>query len=138
MPIASLRRPRIHIPGRRLLTALPLIALPVLLAVDLASVALVHLSVPDDAGEAARAGVSAVQFERSATPQQAQLAFNAATQVADLHRMTLDRESFTVYADGAVKLTASKKAPTLLFKHLPRLKDLTTASETVTISRSNW
>lgn len=138
MSLAPSRPRRVYLPGRRLLTALPLVALPVMIAIDLASVALVQLSVPDDAGEAARAGMAAVQFERSATPQQAQIAFNAASQVADLHRMNLDRESFTVYADGAVTLTASKKAPSLLFKHLPRLKDLTTSTETVTVSRPNW
>lgn len=138
MSLAPSRARRVYLPGRRLLTALPLVALPVVIAIDLASVALVQLSVPDDAGEAARAGMAAVQFERSATPQQAQIAFNAASQVADLHRMNLDRESFTVYADGAVTLTASKKAPSLLFKHLPRLKDLTTSTETVTVSRPNW
>lgn len=138
MPITAPRLPRVHIPGRRFVTALPLIALPLVVAVDLASVALVHLSVPDHAGEAARAGMAAVQFERSATPQQAQLAFNAASQVADLHRLNLHREGFTVYADGAVTLTASKKAPTLLFKHLPGLKDLTTSTESVTAARPNW
>jgi hypothetical protein len=138
MAITAPRLPRVHVPGRRFITALPLIAVPLLVAVDLASVALVHISVPDDAGEAARAGVAAIQFERSATPQQAQLAFNAASEVADLHRLTLDRESFTVYADGAVALTASRKAPTLLFKHLPGLKDLTTSTESVTVGRPNW
>lgn len=138
MSLASPRQRRVHIPGRRLLTVLPLIALPIVLAVDLASVALVHLSVPDNAGEAARAGMSAVQFERSATPQQAQIAFNAASQVADLHGLTLDRDSFTIYADGAVMLTVSKQAPTLLFKHLPGLKDLTISAETVTAGRPTW
>lgn len=129
---------RVYIPGRKLLVALPLIGLPIVLAGDLASVALVKLAVQDDAGEAARAAMAAIQFDRAATPQHAEIAFNAASDVADLHRLTLDRESFTIYADGAVMLTATRKAPSLLFKHVPGLRDLTVSTETVTADRPTW
>ena len=132
------RKPRRYVPGRRLLTALPLLVLPVLLAADLASLALVRMSVPDDAGEAARAGVIATQFDRSATTQTAGVAFQAANEVAALHRMDLDRESFLVSADGSVRLTARRDAPTLLFKRLPWLRDHTEATATVTAVRPTW
>ncbi|GAA0635601.1 hypothetical protein GCM10009547_44690 [Sporichthya brevicatena] len=132
------RRRLFYVPGQRFLVLLPMIAAPVVLAIDLASVALVHLSLTDDAGEAGRAGMARVQFERTATPQSAEVAYDAATEVAKVHDIEIDPASFTVYADGAVTLKATKRAPTLLFKHVPGLKDLTEATETVTVSRPRW
>lgn len=133
-------RPRhsVHIPGRRLLTLLPLIALPVLAAADLGSIALVRLAAEDDAGEAARAGMTAIQFGQKATPEAAEVAYAAAASVAKLHRQIIDQQTFTIYADGAVKLTATRHSPTLLFQHLPGLRGLTDSTVTVTINRPNW
>lgn len=138
MPTTARPRVQVSLPGRKLIVAIPLIGLPVLLAVDLASIAVVKLSVPDDAAEAARAGVSAIQYERSPTPQTATTAFDAATDVAELHRIDLDEKSFTVFADGAVRLTASRNAPTLLFKRLPWLRDHTQTTVTTTVDKPNW
>ncbi len=138
--MATISRPRtrVRLPGRRLVVAIPLIGLPLVLAGDLASVALVKLTVPDDAAEAARAGVTAVQYDRTPTQQTALAAFTAAREVAALHRMQIDEKTFTVYADGAVKLTASRNAPTLLFKRLPWLRDHTETTTTTTVDRPNW
>jgi hypothetical protein len=131
-------RSRRSIPGRRFLTVLPLAALTVALAADLGSVALVKLSASDDAGEAARAGVGAIQYERSATPQTAQAAYDAAEQVASLHRLDIDQATFVVHADGKVELTAHRTAPTVLFKHLPGLRNLTETTVSVTADRAEW
>ncbi|WP_019874587.1 hypothetical protein [Sporichthya polymorpha] len=132
------RRPRVYIPGRKLLTGLPIVALLVVGGADLASVALVKVSVPDNANEAARAGVMAVDGRDMATPRTAETAYNAANAVADLHRMTIDPQTFTVYADGSVELTAHRSAPTMLFKHIPGLKTLTDATVSVRVSRPDW
>lgn len=127
-----------YLPGKRVLLLLPLIALPVLLAGDLGSVALVRLAAEDDAGEAARAGMSAIQFGPTVTPQTAEMAYRSASEVAELHRLTIDQQSFTIYADGAVKLTATRTAPTLVFKHLPGLRHFAVSSTTVMVSRPTW
>jgi hypothetical protein len=132
------RRSRRYIPGRRFITAMPLIALLVACGADLVSVGLVKVSTPDDAGEAARAGMTAIEFDRTATPQTAEAAFRAASDVADLHRMSIDKDSFRVYSDGSVELTGHRSAPTMLFKHLPGLKDLTATTATVKASRVAW
>lgn len=132
------RRTRVHIPGRRLLTGLPIVVLLVLVGADLASVALVKMTVPDDAGEAARAGVTAIDSRDTATPQTAETAYGAANYVADLHSMTIEPDTFTVWADGAVELTAHRKAPTMLFKHLPGLKDLTETTATAKAERATY
>ncbi len=131
-------RRSVHIPGRRLLVLAPMIALPVLVAADLGSVALVRMSVPDDAGEAARAGVTAIQFDRTATSTTAATAYQAANGVAALHRMDLDEQTFKVFADGSVQLTAHRKAPTVLFKRVPWLRDHTDVTATATAHRSTW
>lgn len=131
-------RRSIYFPGQRLLVMLSLIALPVLLAADLGSVALVKVSVDDGAGEAARAGMSAIQFSGKPTPVEAELAYRAAAEVAELHDLVIDQQSFTIYADGAVKLTATRNSPTLLFKHLPGLRDITDSTVTVTVTRQGW
>lgn len=134
-------RPRlpVQIPGRRLLVLGPLIALPILIAADLGSVALIQLSVPDDASEAARAGVSAIAFNSgTVTPATAEVAFDAANDVARLHRLDLDRETFTVYADGSVELSAHRTAPTLLFKHLPWVGDHLDVTSQTKASRPSW
>lgn len=134
----TLPRPRVHIPGRKLIAGVPLVALLIVGAADLASVALVKLSAPDDAGEAARAGVTAIQYDRSATPQTAQEAYDAAKEVAQLHRLDIDEKSFVVHADGSVEFTARRSSPTLLFQHLPGLRDLTETAVSVSATRADW
>ncbi len=127
-----------YFPGARVLVALPMIALPTVGVADLGSVALVHLSVPDDADEAGRAAVQALQFSRTATPKDAEIGFNAAKSVTDLHHQHLDPQSFTIYRDGSVRLTVSKTAPTILFKRLPGLKGLTHTTTTTTVARPHY
>lgn len=125
-----------HIPGSRILTMLPLIALPVAIVADLGSVTVVQLSVPDDAQEAGRAGTQAIAFKvnpTAATPENVQAAFTAASTVASLHRQVVDPETFTVFKDGSVQLTVSKTAPTVLFKHIPWLRDLAVSKSTTTV-----
>jgi len=132
-------RRRIYIPGRRLLLGVPAVVVPILLAADLGSVALVRMSVPDDADDAARAGVSAIGFNSGpVTPTTAETAFKAAEDVAHLNRMDLDRQTFTVFADGSVELSAHRKAPTLLFKHLPWVKNHLDVTSTTKVNRASW
>lgn len=138
MPTTAISRRSFNIPGKRMFVVLPMIVLPVLVAGDLGSVALVKLAVEDDAGEAARAGMMAIQYDQKATPAAAEAAYAAASSVADLHRQEIKKDTFTIYADGGIKLTATRKAPTLLFKHLPGLRDLTESTVTVTASRPTW
>lgn len=124
--------------GSRVLTLLPLVALPIVAAADFGSIALVRLSVPDDASEAGRAGASAIQFTDEATPRQAQFAYDSASSVASLHGQEIDRQSFTIYKDGAVKLTVSETAPTVLFKYIPGLRNLTYFEMTKTVNRASY
>jgi hypothetical protein len=126
----------VQFPGSRILTMLPLIALPVAIVADLGSVVVVQLSVPDDAQEAGRAGVQAIAFKvnpTAATPQNVTAAFEAASNVAKLHRQAVDPKTFTVFKDGSVQLTVSRTAPTMLFKHVPGLRDLAVSKTTTTV-----
>ena len=120
------------------LVVFPLIALPILIAADAGSVTLMKLSVPDDAGEAGRAGVQAIYYSGVATPEEAQTAFTAAKSVADTHHEHIDPATFTITKDGAVTLTVTKHAGTVLFKHLPGLKGLTESKVTTTVARASW
>jgi hypothetical protein len=115
-----------------------LIALPILLAADAGAVTLMRLSVPDDADEAGRAGVQAIMFNGVATPEEAQLAFTAAKSVSDTHREHIDPTTFLITKDGAVTLTVTKHTGSILFKHLPGLKGLTTTTVTTTVARASW
>jgi hypothetical protein len=122
----------------RLIVTLPLIVLPVVIAADAGAVTLTKLSVSDDADEAGRAGVQAIMFNGAATPEEAQLAFTAAKAVSDTHHEHIDPASFTITKDGAVTLTVTKHTGSVLFKHLPGLKDLTTTTVTTTVARASW
>ena len=124
--------------GSRTLALIPLVVLPIVTAADVGSIALVHLSVPDDAAEAGRAGVAAIQYSREATQEGAEAAYEAAAGVADLHRQEIDKRSFTISKDGSVTLTVSKTAPTVMFKHIPGLRDLAYASTTTTVNRATY
>jgi hypothetical protein len=132
-------RRRVYIPGRKLLVGIPAVVVPILLAVDLGSSALVRMSVPDDANDAARAGVTAITYNNGpVTPATAELAYTAAADVAKLNRLDLDRQTFTVFADGSVQLSAHRKVPTVLFKHLPWVKDHLDVTSTTKASRAAW
>lgn len=122
----------------RILTVTPLIALPILVAFDSGSIALMQIAAEDNAGEAGRAAVSAIAFERDATPDNAQLAYDAAKSVADTHHETIDPKTFRIHSDGSVTLTTGKSTQTVLFKHIPGLRGLTRTAHTLTTTRSNW
>lgn len=124
--------------GSRTLTVVPMIVLPILVAFDAGSVALMQLAAPDNAAEAGRAGVTAIFNDNQATPDNAQVAFDAAKEVADTHGETIDPTSFRIHSDGSVSLTTGKSTDTVLFKHLPGLRGLTHTQTTVTVNRSNW
>jgi hypothetical protein len=124
--------------GSRILTLVPLVALPIVTAADIGSIALIRLSVPDDASEAGRAGVAAIQFQEKATQTNAQIAYDAATTVSDLHGQEIERESFTIYKDGSVQLTVRETAPTVLFKFLPGLRGLTDYEVTKKVNRVSY
>ncbi len=123
-------------PGQRILVTLPLIALPLVAVADLGSVVLVQLSVPDDTQEAGRAATQAIAFKvtpTAATQANAEAAFAAASEVASVHRQQVDPTTFAVLPDGSVRLTVTKTAPTMLFEHVPGLRDFARASSTATV-----
>jgi hypothetical protein len=122
----------------RLPVTVVLIALPIIMAVDAGAVTLTKLSVPDDADEAGRAGVQAILFNGIATPEEAQIAFDASKAVADTHHEHIDPTTFTITKDGTVTLTVSKNTGTILFKHLPILSGLTHTTATTTVARASW
>lgn len=122
-------------PGSRIIGIAAVIALPIVAVGDLGSIAVVQLAVPDDAREAGRAAVQAIEYVKNPTSANAKIAYEAASSVARLHRQQVDPETFTIYSDGAVELTVTKTAPTLVFKHLPGLRDLARASNTTTVER---
>lgn len=127
-----------YVPGSRALSIAALATLPIILAADAGSIALVKLSIPDVAAEAARAGVQAIAYEREASPEVAQVAYGAATSVADLHRQEVDRQTFTVYRDGGVQLTVRRTAPTMLLEHIPGLRGLAEATASHRAERANY
>jgi hypothetical protein len=122
----------------RVPVTLALIALPIIMAADAGAVALTKLSVADDASEAGRAGVQAILFNGVATPEEAQLAFTAAKSVSDTHHEHIDPTTFLITKDGTVTLTVTKHTGSVLLKHLPGLKGLTTTTVTTTVARASW
>jgi hypothetical protein len=124
--------------GTRPLMMLPAIILPIVLAWDAGAVALMHMSVPDDAQQAGQAAVQAIQYMTYPTPDEAQAAFNAAKGVTDLHSEKIDPAGFTIYKDGSVTLKVTRSTDTVLFKYLPFLSGLAKTSSTVTVQRSTY
>jgi hypothetical protein len=121
----------------RWFTMLAFLALPIAAVADLGSVVVVRMTVPDDAAEAGRAGVQAISWDlrsSAATPQNAQTAYEAASNVAKLHRQEVDPQTFTVFKDGSVHLTVTRTAPTVLFKRLPGIRSITSTKTTTTVA----
>lgn len=107
------------------------------LLIDSGSCALARIQVDDDAKMAARIAAQAIagQPVNQTTAEAAYVAAKSGlpNKVETVVRDSLtDTQDFRVGSDGSVTLTVQRPAPTLLFKHLPRLKDYTTASVTVT------
>ena len=122
----------------RIVTVAPLIVLPIVVAFDAGSVALMQIAAEDNTGEAGRAAVSAIAFDRETTPEVAQLAYDAAKSVADAHGETVDPTTFRIHSDGSVTLTVGKSTDTVLFRHLPGLRNLTDTRTTITARRPTW
>ena len=101
--------------------------------VDGGSVAITRASVPD---EARNAGYSAAEAAHGMpnTQQAALIAYDAATRSGASAALRIERKGFTVYPDGKVTLTVTRTAPTLVFKHLPVLRDLTVVTATTTVT----
>lgn len=106
------------------------------LVVDGGSVGLTKMMVGDDAKEAARNAAKAVT-NQPINPVTAVVAYDAATEVtqesedvAILKNPPGETEDFRVGPDGSVRLTLEKQAPTLVWKHLPKLGDYTTVRVT--------
>lgn len=119
-----------------MLTTLFLIAMPIVAVADLGSVVVVQMTVPDDATEAGRAGVQAIGHNltgSAATTTNAEIAYEAASSVAELHRQEVDPQTFTVFEDGSVQLTVRRTAPTFLFKLLPGLRNLASSESTMIV-----
>lgn len=125
----------------RTFTTLALLVVPLTAVADLGSVVVVRMTVPDDAAEAGRAGVQAISYDLragAATAQNAEIAYEAAANVAKLHRQEVDPKSFTVYKDGSVHLTVTRTAPTVLFKRLPGLRAITSTETSTTVAPAHY
>ena len=105
--------------------------------IDGGSVALARMQVSDDAQGAAREAAQAVAGQ-PINPTTAQVAYDAGLMALPNDRERIvkngpgDAQDFRVGADGSVTLTVTREAPTLVFKHLPPLRDWTHASSTYT------
>jgi hypothetical protein len=116
----------------RTLGVLVILAVMVLGVIDGGVVGYAHVATEDDAKVVARAAAEAVRGER-VTEQTAVIAYQAAESIAHRFGATVPRNDFTVHSDGQVTLTLQRSAPTLVFDHLPFLRDTTTISTTVTV-----
>ena len=98
-----------------------------LIGFDAISLGLARFTAEDHAQAAARAAAST--FAQTHTPQ---AAYDAALGEVVAHGDTIDPASFTTAQDGAVTLTLSRTAPTLLLERVPPLRDWAQMSATVT------
>jgi hypothetical protein len=122
-------RPVTHL-GR--LLAVASTAAVVLAALDAGSVALTHISVPDDARRAGQIAATAVEGQ-PATRQTARIAFDAAQTETRHHGIVVSTEDFTLYPDGRVTMTARRTAPTFLLHRLEMLSGYADVRSTVTV-----
>ena len=121
----------------RTLGFLAILAFPVLGVIDGGMVGYAHLATEDDAKVVARAAAEAVRGE-ALTQQTAVIAYQAAESTAQRFGATVVRKDFTVHRGGQVTLTLQRTAPTLVFDHLPFLRDTTAISATVTVEPSPY
>jgi hypothetical protein len=119
--------------SRRVVGWLVAAAVLVVVMIDGGSVVLTKLSVPGDAEDAGHAAAGAVAGMMT-SQQEAVTAYDAAAQTATPAGLRVNRHDFRVYPDGRVTLTVTRTASTLLFKHLPILRDLAVVSNTQTVS----
>jgi hypothetical protein len=93
---------------------------------------LTKLSVPDGTVVSGYAAVAAVEG-LPATKHNAVIAYTAAQAAGDELTLRIHTEGFRLYPDGRVTLTASRRAPTLVFHRLPWLRDLTLVASSNTV-----
>jgi hypothetical protein len=105
---------------------------PLLGVIDGGAVGYARLATEDDARTVGHAAVEAVRGE-PLTQQTALSAYRAASATAARFGATVDRADFAVHRDGSVTLTLHRTAPTLVFDHLPFLRDTTAITSTVTV-----
>ena len=103
------------------------------LLLDGGSLVIARASVPDDARDAGYAAARALEG-LPGTQQAARVAYEAATRRGTSAALHIERKGFTVYPDGKVTLTVTRTAPTLVFRHLPVLRDLTVVTATTTVT----
>ena|SRR6266496_205145 len=121
----------------RLLLFLALAVVPVIGIIDGGRVGYNRLSTEDDAKVVARAAAQAIR-DQPLTQQTAVIAYEAAESTARGFGATVDRKDFTVHRDGKVTLTLERTVHTLVFCHLPFLRDTTVISRTVTVEPSPY
>jgi hypothetical protein len=92
---------------------------------DSISLASTHITVQDDAQEAAQVGHDVLV--RHGTPQ---MAYAAVLDYCEKHQDTLVPDSFVVGKDHAVTLTLTREAHTIVSSHLPRVKNYVVATAT--------
>lgn len=90
-----------------------LLALGGTVAFDTASVGAAHVTAPEDATEAARAGADAWE-----TRHRVDDAYVAAVETVDARHTRLPPEQFLVTASGEVTLVLESSASTLLLRHI--------------------
>ena len=121
----------------RLLLFLAIAAVPVIGVIDGGRVGYARFSTQDDAKVVARAAAQAVRGQ-PLSQQTATIAYREAESTALRFGATVARKDFTVHRDGRVTLTLERTVPTLVFDHLPFLRDTTAISATVTVEPSPY
>lgn len=124
--------------GRTRTVLWTLFALGVLVfALDGGSCAIARMQVDGDAKTAGRFAVQQIQG-MPVNQETAKIAYQSAVEALPNKKMTVAQQlpgedrDFRVHADGAITMTVQREAPTLVFKYLPKLKDLTSAEVTYT------
>lgn len=113
--------------------------LAVVFIVDGGSCTVARMQVDEDAKTAGRYAVQQIG-DSPINQQTALVAYNAATEALPNPRERIltagsgvsESERFRVGEDGSITMTVVRPAPTLLFKHLPKLRDFTEATVTYT------
>jgi hypothetical protein len=131
MPIISLRG------ITRALVILVATAVPLVGVIDGGAIGYARFATEDDAKTVAHAAAEAIRGQRL-SQETAQIAYQAADATAQRFGATVLRKDFAVHRDGRVTLTLRRTAPTLLFDHLPFLRDTAAISATVTVEPSPY
>lgn len=105
-----------------------------LAVVDVGSIMLTSLSVPDDIRSVGRTAAAAAADE-PVTRQTAKQAFEAAQAEARGYGIEVSTEDFTLYPDGRVKLTGGKTAPTVVLERIEALRHFAEVRTTVTVEK---